>query len=196
MLINFIGSPSSGKTTLAAATFATLKAEGIPVEYVSEQARVYIAEKRVMEGLHPQDPVSLDDLDQLNIMLRQGQSEDVMMRACGPDVIVISDSSPLNSLLYMTPEILARDVSLKQDLLYLSQIEQELGHKTLYFLCEPITSGEALDPNRVHNKEQILEIQERIEEVLPRYASFAHLISVSGGIRERQNQVWERIFPC
>jgi len=46
MFVGFVGSPLSGKTTVAAKVFAKLKKAGMPVEFIPEQSRFYIAQAR------------------------------------------------------------------------------------------------------------------------------------------------------
>lgn len=106
MLISFIGAPASGKTTVAALVFADLKEAGVNVEFVPEQARVYIAEKRLRWkkrdlAYPPLEGFSLDDGDQIEIMRRQINAENVFFEAY-PETVIVTDSSPLNALLYMS----------------------------------------------------------------------------------------------
>ena len=95
MLVGFIGIPSSGKTTAAAQTFVELKKMGVSAEFVVEIARQHIAKKRQKTGV---EQVVLDDKDQVEIMHEQLNAERLMN---SPKTIVVSDSSPLNSLMYM-----------------------------------------------------------------------------------------------
>lgn len=160
MLISFIGSPCSGKTTVAALMFADLKQEGQIVEFIPEVARLYIAQIREAEKLQPDALVSLEFRDQVNIMLRQAAVETTMLTACGPAATIISDSSPLNSLLYMTEEQ-------RQDLVVQETIKAYLAKKPMIFYAHPVMPvGELVDPNRIHDKPTSLKIDAQIPDLL------------------------------
>lgn len=162
MLINFIGSPSSGKTTVAAMTFARLKEVGVPCEFVAEQARAYIAELRVRQKLEPSSPLKLWEHDQLEILSRQVAVERTMSLAVGDEAVVISDSSPLNSLLYMSEESREK----------VGSVAREGGDQAdLIFHCSPVPIIEyGSDPCRVHSVEEWGRINAAIAEVMARYA--------------------------
>lgn len=157
MIIDFIGCPRSGKTTTAARVFANLKEAGFNCEYVTEQARLYIAEKRVSQNLKPTDTLVLTDIDQRQIMSRQLEHLDLMVKSCGDDALIVTDTSPLNSLLYMTEE-------------YRSKVEPLTDwYKTyprLTFYARPVEWVGGLDPNRVHSQEQSLAINDSIPKII------------------------------
>ena len=160
MLIGFIGAPCSGKTTTAARLFAELKDNGIPAEFISEEARRYIAEKRCRDkedGL----PFSLDDLDQGRIATNQFFSEKYMVESA-PQVVVVADSSVLNSALYMSDEFAARKGPA-------TMMEIAAKRYDIIFLCAPVQLPAGSDPNRVHDAKQIAEIQQKISELLVKY---------------------------
>lgn len=155
-----IGSPNSGKTTTAAGLFSNVKQIGLLAEYIPEQARVYIAEKRKENSLKPTDKVILKDQDQLSILKKQLDYENLIMASYGTDCILISDTSPLNTLLYMSPE--ARN---KNDFLsVLKQREKQI--KVKYFYCEPVPTSPVSDPNRIHSLEESLKINSLIPEII------------------------------
>src|SRR5438128_967927 len=104
MNVRFIGCPSSGKTTVATYAFAKLKEANMPVEFIPEAARLFIAWKRVKNKLQPTDKLELNDGDQFNILEQQAQLENTMAQACGKAVIIISDAWSLSSILYLTEE--------------------------------------------------------------------------------------------
>lgn len=151
MLVSFVGSPCSGKTTVAALLFAALKDSGVAAEFLPEQARLYIAEKRVATSLAPHDIVALSQIDQVTILLRQLQVEQTMLTACGPNVIIVTDSSPLNSLLYMSKE--TRDETAVKE-----AVQKHLRMAGLTFWVKTVTPPLELDPNRVHSLETSLQL--------------------------------------
>ncbi len=158
MLLSIIGSPCSGKTTTAAMVFAQLKEHGILAEFIPEQARTYIARKRIQQGLTSEDPVLLTDDDQLKIMNLQIDLEKVMKQACNPETVIVCDSSSLNALFYMSDELLQSE-QIK------SMIEEA---KILYdgiFYCPPLKSFVAGDSNRVHGMDFSHEFHSRVPEM-------------------------------
>lgn len=161
-LFNFIGCPQSGKTTIAALLFAGLKEVGMVAEFSPEQARFYIAQQRVIQGLRPEQKLVLTDSDQLNIMRAQVEVDEVLVKSCGPKVFIIGDSSPFNSMLYMSPE-------------FRESVEvQELAHRaqnitTASFLAEMLDRPFELDPNRVHDESQSRKINELIPILLSKF---------------------------
>lgn len=154
MLINFLGCPSSGKTTCAAALFARLKESGISSEFVAERARRYIAEQKRQNGWT--GVVTLNDEHQQEIMQQQMYDEWLMHRSVNGESIVISDSSPLNSLLYM------QDVDQKT----LDLATRAVNLTDLTFYCYPIEFGATVDPNRIHSENESSQIDQKIPELI------------------------------
>jgi len=162
MLINFVGSPASGKTTTAAMLFAKMKEYGFPAEFISEEARRHIAMLKFHRKLFQEKP-TLNDIDQIIIMENQVDIERMMIEGTSPDTIVISDGSPLNALLYMSSEFRREDVRVQYQL----ALTRELMHKSLTFVCEPLKSHrDVKDSNRIHDLEQILKIDEQLISVM------------------------------
>lgn len=155
MIIEFLGCPRSGKTTTAARVFANLKEAGFNCEYIPEQARFYIAQKRVNAGLKPEESLTLDDEDQKNILQKQVIAIHLMLASCGKDAIIVTDSSPYNSLLYMTPEGRSKEI-------VKNIIKSIKDLPTIKFYSLPVEWLGGLDPNRIHNQEQSLKINEDI----------------------------------
>lgn len=152
MLIGFLGIPSSGKTTLAAMAFVELKRMGISAEFVVEIARSYIAAKR-RDG---QQNVLLFDEDQAQIMEQQAAAERLMN---DKRVIVISDSSPLNSLLYMSDASFdAHRASNK-----IADLCQEYD---MLVICREPEGPIVKDLNRVHGEESRRALTARLEMVV------------------------------
>jgi nicotinamide riboside kinase len=157
MLVGMVGSPCSGKTTTAAKLFAELKDLGLPTDYVAEQARFYIANKRFLQrkGGGGED-ISLTDEDQLAIARQQFRHELVMS---DPRTILITDSSVLNSLLYMSEEFRkSEDVQ--------SLAKAAAARYDLLFICHPVKRPDGIDPNRIHDETLSLQIHDRIDAIL------------------------------
>lgn len=176
MLVSFIGSPASGKTTTAAAVFSELKNSGQSVEFLPEIARFYIAKLRVSKGLSPSDKLSLDDSDQIQIMKEQSFMEAIMLQACGKAVTIISDSSPLNSLLYMSEG--ARSLPEVKTL-----VEEYLDRAPIVFYSKPVSGGSVYDPNRIHSPDFSSMIDLKIPEMLSLYGINAIALMGNSKIR-------------
>lgn len=159
MIIEFIGCPRSGKTTTAARVFANLKEAGFNCEFIPEQARFYIAQKRAAQHLDPKSTLVLDDIDQRNIMEKQFNAQELMLSSCGKDALIVTDSSVVNSLLYMT-----KDGRLDLNVAQILEEYQKTPKVTFY--SRPVEWIGGLDPNRVHTKEQSEAIDKEIHEYL------------------------------
>lgn len=151
MLIGFIGSPGSGKTTIATSMFTNFKKSNIPAELIVEQARVYISEFKYNNKLTLKDKVVLSDDDQVNIAVKQRQMESYFKYACPDDTLIVSDSSMLNAFLYMTPNVKDKMESVFYSALKLYD---------LLFFCNPIENNYELgfDANRIHDNDTIKSI--------------------------------------
>ena len=159
MLVNFLGAPCSGKTTIAAMVFAMLKEQGISCEFIPEQARWHIARKRNGLYLSPTENLILTNQDQFLIMDNQYEIEETLLTAVKDTAIVISDSSTLLSLLYMTP-VMIGDPWI-QDLM-----QKSIKRDCLYFYVSPIPASGNLDPNRLHSREQSIALDLKLDLVL------------------------------
>ena len=164
MLISFIGSPCSGKTTTAAMLFSKLKEGGLPVEFLGEYARLYIAERRLSLRAEGVQKLTLTDQDQMNILVTQAKQEILMNQSLEgiPGGVVVSDTSCLNSLLYMSPEQ-------RQSPKVREWIRIVMKSNYLTFYCKPVdipSYQKALDPNRVHSQEESQAIDQDLPEIL------------------------------
>lgn len=183
MLVSFIGCPSSGKTTTAAMTFARLKDMNFTTEFIVEAARKYIIHKRLEDGLSPGTHPVLTDGDQIHIMAEQFGLEEEYIWSCGPEMTIITDSSPLNALLYMGAK--TRASTQVQDIR-----KKVLERDTLYFYCPPIPPGDREDQNRVHSYEESLKVDESIGIIL----ADVSLIPLFGGTEERVVKVFDKVL--
>lgn len=173
MLVGFVGIPASGKTTIAAEVFAGLKRMGTPSEFVVEVARQAISELRKMSS----DPVVLTDDIQKSFMLDQFKIEQKMNDS---GVVCISDSSPLNALLYMeNPEYgeFFKKVLDSYDYLVVVQSEDK-------------SHSSQRDPNRVHGPESRARLTAALQVLTKQITEQApsHLTVISGPWINLQNE--------
>lgn len=190
MLLSFIGAPCSGKTTVAALVFAALKDAGQAVEFVPEKAREYIAEYRVKHDQFPPQSVTLTDVDQLAIMHRQVACEENFSDACSQSIIV-ADSSPLNTLLYMSEE--TRQLAEVKDLV---RIHLSLNPTVLY--CPPLSSSYwPYDPGRIHDEPASRAVDQSIASLIlpllpsPATTLFGHIAQLRAN--QVLNIVWTKL---
>lgn len=183
MLVNFIGCPSSGKTTIAAKVFANLKEAGFPAEFVAEYARFYIAKKRKVTG----EVVTLTDDDQLKIMYGHGETERVM-KSSSKETTVISDSSTLLSLVYMTPEFRTTSGEVRR------LAEQVTSEIDVAFYCPPVQFSGVPDANRLHSYEEALEIDKKLLPLVKKFAPNVEVILLNGNVEEKVDAVLKHLY--
>lgn len=186
MKSSFIGCPCSGKTTTGAMVFAHLKENGIACEFITEQARMYIAKKRTLNPGY-----TLSDMDQAEIMQLQYDCIDTMEKSTAEaNSIVLCDSSPLNSLLYMSPEFRRNNTLVKE---LVAKISKDPG---VVFVCAPVKRPMSLDPNRIHGEAESIAVDESIpfvlEESIPGLLS--DVIHLSGAPQERSLVAIDRVL--
>lgn len=179
MNISFIGSAASGKTTIAAMIFSKFKSMGITAEFITEQARLYIAEKKLENN---NTKITLTDDDQVNIMSRQLKNDLVMSSSLNNRLgIVITDTSPLNSVLYMSDNYIERPQ-------VLDMINKTINNTDILFYCSIVTNNFSYsDPNRIHSVEESIAIDKRIPHILKTYAINVtpKIIYLGGDLQER-----------
>ena len=168
MLISFIGAPCSGKTTVAAMVFASLKESGQFAEFVPEQARLYIAHKKLeiyqqtnlSEPLNVSDvPITLTDNDQVQIMLQQRAADHLMQISGSLLSTVVSDSSPISALFYMS-ESVAQQASKTKIIL------EACESTDLFFYVKPILGHAKGDSLRVHDEEFSKQLDAKIVNII------------------------------
>lgn len=160
MLISILGCPCSGKTTTAAMAFAYLKEKSILSEFVPEQARFYIANKKVTQNLTPNDKITLTDQDQINIMEIQLLTEQVMSKSTTKDTIIICDSSAINSLFYMSETALNTE-HVK------TLINQALNQYDAVYYARNLNQFILDDSNRIHDEN----FSKNLDENIPAFCS-------------------------
>lgn len=166
--------------------FASMKETGMVAEFCPEQARFYIARQRVKNRLSPDQSLTLNDEDHYEIMKAQVDADEVLVAACGEKATIVSDSSPLNSMLYMTPDF-RNSPSVKMLAL------RSLAVTDLSFYVHPIYRPYLEDPNRIHGEEQSRLIDSKIPELLSMFPEFK-TVEVSGKVSERLLLVQSRVF--
>ena len=183
MLVTLIGSPCSGKTTCAARMFAALKDAGVPAEFLPEQARLYIAERRaVVEG-----GIRLSNVDQVLIMKKQLEVEVTMMMACGKEVVLVSDGSPINSLLYMDPEF-------RKSPMVKAMVDIHRQHQSLTFYVNTVSPGFGADPNRIHDMEFSRTVDRELPELLRQEVPWLSYIHLQGDSQHRTDVALGYVF--
>lgn len=183
VLISFVGSPCSGKTTTAAMLFAALKEQGHVCDFITEQARSYIAKHRFAQGLGPNDPVQLSDEDQIHIMDAQLSLDRAFRFAVGDSGLVICDSTPLLGLMYMNPET-RNDPRVKRI------VEESVKTTDILFFCPAVSPPPGLDPNRVHTLEQSREVERNLFPVFQQHCPgiFSKVVPLKGLPTTRHSQ--------
>lgn len=190
MIVNFVGAPCSGKTTTAASLFAKLKEDGHPAEFLTEQARLHIASIRYDFGLSPGEPLKLDDWDQLNIMTTQFHLETMMTEVCGSNMTVVTDSSFLNSILYMTDSGVSHSFAPDIE----NMVYESSRQNRIIFVCPTVKAPVGSDPNRVHSEEQSLAIEKKIPDMLAKFAPNIPTVYLTGSVHYRYNTVISEVF--
>jgi predicted ATPase len=174
MIIELVGSPHSGKSTLAAKIFETLKSSSVVAEFLAEEARHYIVDVRKGRSLPYTVNPKLSDEDQLKILERQFELELKFKKYTSPHTIIVTDSSPLNSLLYMSDNFKFSEAVLQKIESWQSQI------KPVIFYCKPVDSTFHNDSNRIHDKDESLKIDTRIPTLLELYAKNLNVTEIYG----------------
>ncbi len=159
MIFSLIGASSSNKTTIAARVLGDLREASLSVEFVPETARTFIAKRRIHLSLNPKEPVNLTDEHHLEIMRSQLDYENLMVKACGDTTLVITDSSPLNSLLYFSDEVVEKDELMVK---LLETIKKTLDRDVLYVYNPPTDFFPAKDPNRLFSKSEAKLLNEKV----------------------------------
>ena len=181
MLVCFMGAPSSGKTTIAANVFASLKAQGVSAEFIAERAREVIAKYKYYRS-----PILLNDAMQREILFSQYYSEQYM--AASTNNPIISDSSTLLTLAYMSEEF---GIKYKGEIEII--VNEILPKINIVFYC-PLVKRQVSDPNRIHSFEESMAVDEKIKDILNRYLTKDKVVVLSGDIQEMTKTCLSRIL--
>lgn len=180
MLVEFIGCPASGKTTTASKLFESLKNYDVSCEFIPEEARRFIVYKRKELKLSYNSPIKLSDEDQLKILKKQLDIELTYKTFCNPSTVIVADSSPLNTLLYMSDSMIQT-----QEVQSLISVWKTVLNPVI-FRSMPVSLTNVLDSNRIHNQLEIDVVESKIDPILSSYGN-ANKIKVLFGSREERN---------
>ena len=141
LVINLIGGPCSGKSTVAAELFARLKKMSIKTELVSEyiKDRIYEENKTM-----PNNQIAIFGMEHYNISNKLGKVE-----------VIVHDGSFINNILYKKED--------NQEFDNLIVSEYHKFNNLDFFIKRGNIEFE--DYGRIHNYEQSLELDEKIKQL-------------------------------
>ena len=141
LVINLIGGPCSGKSTVAAELVARLKKMGIKTERVSEyiKDRIYEENKTM-----PNNQIAIFGMEHYNISNKLGKVE-----------VIVHDGSFINNILYKKED--------NQEFDNLIVSEYHKFNNLDFFIKRGNIEFE--DYGRIHNYEQSLELDEKIKQL-------------------------------
>lgn len=191
MLIGFLGAPCSGKSTTASRLFADFKERGYSAEFINEQARIHIAQKRLNHSRSLKDSsFHLTDNDQFQIATAQYDLETLMASQADPDTLIITDTSVLNSALYVSEQSLNTPN-------FLGLISKATLQYDLLFLCDIVTRPTVRDLNRIHSPEESFTLHDKLLILLDKFASKTPTIRLAGStilrLQHARTAVLERL---
>lgn len=145
LVINLIGGPCSGKSTVAAELFARLKKMGVHCELVSEyiKDRIYEENKTM-----PSNQIAIFGMEHYNISTKLGKVD-----------VIVHDGSFLNNIIYKVGD------NKEFDDLIISEYKK---FKNLDFFIKR-GNIEFEDYGRIHNLKQSKELDKIIKETYERY---------------------------
>jgi hypothetical protein len=128
-------------------------------------------------------------------MFNQVRWERTLLQASGSDVYVITDTSPLNTLLYMPPDL--RETPEVQGLVK-AALELEEVYDGVSFYCLPVPEEQGHDPNRIHDAKQSAAINAIIPEVMTAYAPelWGGVIRLDGDLEDRFQTARANVLPA
>lgn len=154
ILISIIGSPSSGKSTLATNLHSDIKKIGKNSIFISEEATDYIATNGV-----PSDPI-----DQMTIFYKQTNKENMFI---GSKDYIICDSSGLLNYFYFR-KLFSKPLSNK-DITVINHLQKEILkniNKWDYLFYTPPILTNINDGIRFQNSDEIISLDRCIKSYL------------------------------
>jgi nicotinamide riboside kinase len=183
LLISFLGLPNSGKTTLALKLAASIKLNNlINCEIITEYARTFITQFKASNNLPHDSSISFTDIEQLQISNKQKELERAFKKASSPYTLLISDSSALNTLNYLSTSTYSS--ALPQ---FLSLVNSH--YDVLVFCHLNSKPSKILDSNRIHSESQIKALEPRSLDILDKIKNKASnkVIELLGSVSLEEN---------
>ena len=176
IVINFIGSPSDGKSVMSSLLYAELKMMHLNVEYVQE-----IAKKLIYE----------DKLEELNCQYNLSKDQYTIIKAVSGKVnYTITDSGIFLNLFY--------NRQYKNNICNVDKVEEIFKEKltefnNIYILLERNSDFPFECEGRVHNENQSKFLQDEIEKMVIEYnLPYKKVLSCKNSI----NEIVKYIFEC
>ena len=145
LVINLIGGPCSGKSTIAAELFARLKKMGVHCELVSEyiKDRIYEENKTM-----PNNQIAIFGMEHYNISTKLGKVD-----------VIVHDGSFLNNIIYKVGENKEFDDLIISEYKKFTNLDFFIKRGNIEFE----------DYGRIHNLKQSKELDKIIKETYERY---------------------------
>ena len=145
LVINLIGGPCSGKSTVAAELFARLKKMGVHCELVSEyiKDRIYEENKTM-----PNNQIAIFGMEHYNISTKLGKVD-----------VIVHDGSFLNNIIYKVGENKEFDDLIISEYKKFTNLDFFIKRGNIEFE----------DYGRIHNLKQSKELDKIIKETYERY---------------------------
>ena len=145
LVINLIGGPCSGKSTVAAELFARLKKMGVHCELVSEyiKDRIYEENKTM-----PSNQIAIFGMEHYNISTKLGKVD-----------VIVHDGSFLNNIIYKVGENKEFDDLIISEYKKFTNLDFFIKRGNIEFE----------DYGRIHNLKQSKELDKIIKETYERY---------------------------
>ena len=161
MLIGFIGTPSCGKSTTSFGLCYHLKKRGYTVELVTEYARRHIIDCRV-KGIPGNG-----GYEGQKIIYGQDSNNALIYRKYS-DAVTVTDGCTINCSFY-------------NDFNHLDLVEEANKYDLLFYIPTEDVPPVPGDANRLQNREQILTLARKWEEVIrPLMAQVPHIVELRG----------------
>jgi len=179
-LIQFIGAPSSGKSTLATDVHTELKKSGINSIFISEVATDFIAEYGI-----PNEPI-----DQMVIFYKQLNKERMFIGS--KDYIVCDSSGMLN---YFYFRRLFKEPLSNKDIAIINHLQKEILkslNQWSYIFYVPLMDNKVEDGIRFHKEDEIKKIDRWIKSYLE-LENIPHIDLTGISINKRRDYILNKI---